>query len=96
MTITTYQDIAIDSIEDVMLTVGIVFSAIFRMEAQANKLVSNFFLCGQPGVCNKLLNKHSTYFSITIFGKAYHAIRAGIKVSIMCIDALKERCKVIV
>jgi hypothetical protein len=41
MSIISYEDITIHGIKDVMLTVGVVFSIVLRVEAYANELIVN-------------------------------------------------------
>ena len=83
-------------IKDVVLTVGIILSIILRPEAKTQELFMDFLLRGQTGFCNKWLRKDCTNFAILVFGKTYHPIRTCVKILIVCLDAFKERSKVIV
>ena len=56
-------------IEDVVLTVGIIFPVILRPEAKSQELFMDFLLRGQTGFHNKWLRKNCTHFAIHVFGK---------------------------
>ena len=57
------------SIEDVVLSVGIILSIILRPEAKTQELFMDFLLRGQTGFRNKWLRKNCTDFAIHVFGK---------------------------
>ena len=50
-----YEYIAVYSIEDVVLIVGIVSAIILCMKSETDELVMNLLLCGQTGFGNKRL-----------------------------------------
>ena len=50
------EHIAIDGIENVVLTVCVVFAIVFGMEAEAQELVVNLLLGGEAGIPHKLLH----------------------------------------
>ena len=83
-------------IEDVVLTVGIILSIILRPETKTQELFMDFLLRGQTGFCNKWLRKNCSDFAIHVFGNTYHPIRTCVKILIVCLDAFKERSKVII
>ena len=91
-----YQHISVNGIENVVLTVGVIFAIVLWVEAETNELVVNLLLGGEAGVIDIRLNQHRTDFAVAVFGKANHAIWASIEVLVVRLDALEERGKVVV
>ena len=96
VSITTYQHVTIDSIENVVLAVGVVLAVILWVKAKTKELIVNLLFCGEACIIDIRLHQYSTCFAVAVLSKAYHAIRTRIKVLVMCLDTLKERSKVIV
>ena len=96
MTIASHQYIAIYGIKDIVLAIGVVCAIVFSMKAKTKKLFVDFLLGGQTGISHKLLNQDCTDFTITILGKANHAVGAVGEIGIMCFNTFKEWCKIII
>ena len=96
MAVIAHQDIAIHSVEDVMLTVGIILAVVFWTEAKTNKFIVDFLFSGKADYSDKRLFQYSTNLAITVLCKAKHTIGTIRKILVVCLDTLKERCQVIV
>ena len=96
MTVTANQHVAVHGIENVMLTIGIICTAILRTETKTQKFFMNLFACSQTGIVNIWLNKYGTNIIITVLGKSDHTIGTCIKILVMRINPFKERCEIIV
>ena len=96
MTVVIDKHITINCVEDVVHSVGVVFTIVLRMEPQTYELIMDFLLGSQPGFGNIWLNKYSTYTTILILGKAYHVVRASVKIAVMRFNTFEERCQIIV
>ena len=94
--VTAYQHITINGIEDVVLTVGVVFAIVLWVEAETYELVVNLLLSSEAGITHKLLHQNRADLTVDVLGKAYHAIGASIEIFIMSLDALEERSKVVI
>ena len=96
MAVTANQHVAVHSIKNVMLTIGIICATILRSEAKTQKLFMNLFSRSQTGIVNIWLNKYGTNIAIAVLGKSDHTIGTCIKILVMRINSLKERCKIVV
>ena len=73
-----------------MPPVSIVFTIILWVKAKTYKFVVYFLLCCKACFSYEWLHKHSTNFTITIFGKANHVIFTIRKIAVVSLDAFKE------
>jgi len=96
MAIIAHQDIAIHSVEDIMLAVGIIFAVVFWTEAKTKKFIVDFLLSGEADHSDKRLFQYSTNLAVTVLCKAKHTIGTIWKILVVCLDAFKERGQVIV
>ena len=96
MAITANQHVAVHSIENVMLTIGIIRTTIFRQKTKTQKFFMNLFFCSQTGIVNIWLNKYGTNITISVLGKPDHAIGTCIKIPVVSINSLKERREIVV
>ena len=96
MAVTANQHVAVHSVEDVMLTVRVIITIIYRLKAETDKLIMNFLFGGQAGIGNVRLNQHSTYMAVAILCESDHAICAIRKVLIVCFDTLKKRSEIVI
>lgn len=55
MAVIAHQNIAIHSVEDVVLTVGIIFAVVFWMKTKTKKFIVDFLLSGETGIGYVLL-----------------------------------------
>ena len=91
-----YQHIAINGIENVVLTVGEKFAIVLWVEAETNELVVNLLLSSEAGITYKLLHQNRADLTVAVLSKAYHAVSTIGKILVVRLDALEERGKVIV
>lgn len=96
VTITAYQHITINGVKDVVLTIGVVFAIILRMEAKAQELVVNLLFGGEAGVVDIRLHQYRTDLTVAVLGKTYHAVRTCIEILVVCLDTLEERGEVVI
>ena len=96
MAISANQHITVHSIEDVMLTIGIICATILRTETKTQKFFMNLFFRSQTGIVNIWLNKYGTNITIAVLGKSDHTIGTCIKILVMRINTFKERCEIVV
>ena len=96
MSLVVYEHIAINSIENVMLTISEIFVISFRTEAQTQEFVVDFLSGSKARFCYARLNEYSTYFPILVFRKTKHTVCTVRKILIVRFYAFKERSKVIV
>ena len=94
--VTAYQHITVNGIENVVLTVGVIFAIVLRVEAETNEFVVNLLLGGEAGITYKMLHQNRADFAVSVLGKANHAIWTSIEILVVCLDALEERGKVVV
>ena len=96
MPLIIHQHITIYGIEYVMLPISIEFAIILRTETKANKLIVYFLFCCEACIRNKWLYKNRTNLSVTILGKAGHTVGTIWEIFVVCLDALKERCEIVI
>ena len=96
MAVVINEDIAINGIKDIVLTIGIISAIVFRMEAKTQELITYFLFRGKTCFCNKRLYQNSTDIFIPVLCEAYHAIWTSIKVFVMCFNTFEERGEVVV
>ena len=96
MAVLIYKNISIYSIKYIMLTVGIVSTIVLCMKPKAQELVVYLLICGQTGFGDERLYQNCTDISISVFCETNHTVWTSIKVFVMCLDALEERCEVVI
>ena len=96
MAVIAHQDIAIHSVEDVVLAVGIILTVVFWTKTKTKKFIVDFLLSGEADYSDKRLFQYCTNLAITVLCKAKHTIGTIWKILVVCLDTFKERCQVIV
>ena len=91
-----YQYVTVHGIEDVVLPIGVIFSMILRMEAKAQELVMDFLFGCEAGIGNKRLYQYGANFAVSVLGKSCHAVGTSVEILVVCLDAFKKRCEVVV
>lgn len=86
-----YQHIAVHGIENIVESIGIVFSLVFWVEAKAKELVVNFLFRSKTSIGNKRLYQYGADFAVSVLGKAQHIILTIRKILVVRLYALKER-----
>ena len=96
MAVTAKKNISVNGIKDVVETVGVICSIIFRMETQTQEFIVNFLLIGKTSIINIWLNQNSTNITIAVLGKANHSISTIREIDIMRFDTFEKRSEIVV